>query len=126
MFAHQTSVTRFVKPSSIAMLSTGLLLSAALLTACKSEPAAPPPPDDAALTAAVSSKLADDPSLAGEPVHATVKNGVATLTGSISSDSQNALAYRDASSVPGIKDVEDKLSFPTSSGGAALGGSSIP
>jgi hypothetical protein len=125
MFTHETSAARIALPSTVAALLAGLLFSAGL-TACKSTPATPPPPDDAALSAAVSSKLADDPSLSGEQIHATVKDGVVTLTGNISSDSQNALAYRDASGVPGVKDVTDKLVFPTSSGGAALGGSSIP
>jgi hypothetical protein len=112
-----------ISPFRLTLVLAGGLLASSL-TACKDAP--PPPPDDAALTTALTSKLADDGSLAGEPIHASVKNGVATLTGSISSDSQNALAYRDATSVPGIKDVEDKLVFPGGGPGAAIGGSSIP
>jgi hypothetical protein len=43
----------------------------------------------------------------------------------VSNDSQDALVYKDVMAVPGVKDVDNKLSYPVQNGGG-LGGSSVP
>jgi len=67
------------------------------------------PQDDAALTQAVQGKLASDTSLGGEPVQATVQQGVATLNGTVSSDAARSLAASDAAQITGIRTVVNNL-----------------
>jgi hypothetical protein len=67
------------------------------------------PQDDAALTQAVQGKLASDSSLGGEPVQATVQQGVATLNGTVSTDAARSLAASDAAQITGIRTVVNNL-----------------
>jgi hypothetical protein len=71
--------------------------------------AAPAPESDAALTQAVQTKLAADTSLASEPIQASVQQGVATLSGPVSSDAARSLAANDAAQVSGIRTVVNNL-----------------
>jgi hypothetical protein len=75
------------------------------LTACKSSP----PADDATLTASVRSQLAGDGAISAEPIQSSVQNGIATLSGSVSSDTARSQAAADAAQVAGIKTVVNNL-----------------
>jgi hypothetical protein len=91
-----------------------LLCLAAVLfaTGCKSKPAAGPDSnvkDDATLTQAVQGKISGDSSLGNEPIEASVQQGVATLTGTVSSDAARGLAASDAAQVDGIRTVVNDL-----------------
>jgi hypothetical protein len=81
------------------------LLIAMSLTACKSSP----PADDATLTAAVRSQLAGDGAISAEPIQSYVQNGIATLSGSVSSDTARSQAAADAAQIAGIKTVVNNL-----------------
>ncbi len=88
---------------------TSALASLALfatLSGCKSKAA-----DDASLTSAVSTQLSADSSLAGQQIQPTVQAGVVTLSGGVSNDAQRTIAARDASAVPGIKEVVNNISL---------------
>ena len=75
------------------------------LTACKSSP----PADDATLTASVRSQLAGDGAISAEPIQSSVQNGIATLSGSVSSDTARSQAAADVAQVAGIKTVVNNL-----------------
>jgi hypothetical protein len=78
---------------SIAMLPTG----------CKSSP------DDATLNTQVQSKLSLDQDLSGQPIQASVSNGVVTLNGSVASDSARSAASGDVAQIGGVKTVVNNL-----------------
>ncbi len=91
-----------------AILSLAMALSS---TGCKSAPGAGPngAQDDATLTQAVQGKLSADTALGNEPIQAAVQEGVATLSGSVSSDAARALAASDAAQISGIRTVVNNL-----------------
>jgi BON domain len=78
------------------------------LIACKSAPPATPA-DDASLTAALQSRIAGDVAISNEPIQSAVKDRVATLSGTVSSDAARSLAAADAAQVAGIKTVVNNL-----------------
>jgi hypothetical protein len=97
------------RASAAGSLAVIAILAASLAAAgCKSS-SAPAPQDDAALTQAVQSKISADSSLASEPIQASVQQGVATLTGTTSSDAARSLAANDAAQVSGIRTVVNNL-----------------
>jgi len=106
---HLPNYASFVPLRAAAILSIALAL---VVAGCKSNPLAPPP-DDAALTQSVQAKIAADTSLASEPVQASVQEGVATLTGTVSSDAARSLAAHDAAEVAGIRTVVNDLTVQT-------------
>jgi len=69
---------------------------------------------DATLTGKIQTTLAADSAIAGQPVQVAVKDGVVTLTGSVSNDAQRVLAARDAATVDGVKKVVDSIMVGTS------------
>jgi BON domain len=74
---------------------------------CKSsQPAAV---DDATLSTALQSRIAGDSALSNEPIQTSVQNGVATLTGNVSSEAARSLAAADASQITGIRTVVNNL-----------------
>ena len=79
---------------------------AAVLAGCKSKA---PATDDASLSQQVQSKVAADQNLSGQPIQATVSNGVATLTGSVTSDAARTIASQDAAQVSGVRTVVNNL-----------------
>ncbi len=99
---------------SAALFSFALLL---LFNGCKSAPATPE--DDAALTQGVQGKLSSDTSLANEPIQASVQQGVATLSGTVSSEAARALAASDAAQVGGVRTVVNNLVVQPSTAHAA-------
>ncbi|RXH57447.1 BON domain-containing protein [Granulicella sibirica] len=92
------------RAATVAALAISLALSG-----CKSTPA--PATDDASLNAALQSRLQSDPGLAGQPFQASVKDGVATLTGTVTNPAARSLAANDASQVAGIRTVINSLSL---------------
>jgi hypothetical protein len=95
-------------PTSRALLAATALALAFSLAGCKA-PSSAPPADDAALTTALQSRLAGDGALSTEPIQSSVKDQVATLNGTVSSEAARALASADASQVPGIRTVVNNL-----------------
>lgn len=92
------------KPSAfIAATALALALGAA---GCKKAAA---PPNDDAMTTALHSRLAADSALGSEPIQSSVKNGIATLEGTVSNDTARSLAAEDAAQVAGIKTVVNNL-----------------
>jgi len=73
---------------------------------CKS---AAPKTDDATLTAAVQSKLSSDGALATEQIQSTVRDGVVTLNGTVSSEAARSLASADVAQVAGTRTVVNNL-----------------
>ncbi|MCV2869110.1 BON domain-containing protein [Defluviimonas sp. WL0002] len=74
-------------------------------------PVDPPPdqPGDSALLAAVHAAIAADGRLAEEPISIVIRDGCATLTGTVSYEYQRVLADACVSSVPGILVVLNQL-----------------
>src|SRR3954471_21969883 len=86
--------------------SVGFALSLAmLLGGCKSKPGT----DDVSLTSQVQSRIASDQNLVGQPIQASVANGVATLSGSVSTDAARSIASGDAAQVAGVRTVVNNL-----------------
>lgn len=101
MDAHKTSPRTPILMLSLAMLFAG----------CKTAT-----PDDATLNTAVQHQLASDQNLSGQPIQASVANGVVTLNGSVSSDSVRTIASGDVAQVAGVKTVINNLVVEPQSG----------
>jgi hypothetical protein len=85
----------------------GIALSlAAALAGCKSTS---PATDDASLNSKVQGRLASDQNLAGQPIQASVANGVVTLNGTVTSDAARSLASGDAAQIAGVRTVVNNL-----------------
>ena len=91
----------------VAAIAVAAALSAA---GCKQ---AAKQPDDASTSTAVQNRISGDAALSSEPVQASVRNGVVTLNGSVSSEAARALAANDAAQVPGVKTVVNNLTVPS-------------
>jgi len=76
-----------------------------VLAGCKSKPAT----DDGSLSTQVQSRITSDSALAGQPIQASVNNGVATLNGSVNSEAARVLAGNDAAQVGGVRTVVNNL-----------------
>ena len=101
----ETVSTQFFRHVTIA----SALLLTGVLSGCKTS--TPDAPTDASMNAALQSRLSSDPGLAGQPLQASVANGVATLSGSVASEAARSLAANDASQVVGIRTVVNNLSL---------------
>jgi hypothetical protein len=99
-------------PTSRTILATTVLALALGIVGCKSSPSSTPT-DDASLSAALQSRIASDGALSAEPIQSTVKDQIATLNGTVSSDAARSLASADAAQVPGIKTVVNNLTIQT-------------
>ena len=99
-------------PKSRALLAATALALAFSLAGCKASSSAPPA-DDASLTSALQSRIAGDGALSTEQIQSSVKDQVATLNGTVSSEAARSLASADASQVPGIKTVVNNLTVQT-------------
>lgn len=99
-------------PTSRAILAAAALALALGLAGCKSAPSGPPT-DDASLTTALQSRITSDGALSAEPIQPSVKDQVATLNGTVSSEAARSLAAADAAQVPGIKTVVNNLTVQT-------------
>ncbi|MGH8129058.1 MAG: BON domain-containing protein [Gammaproteobacteria bacterium] len=64
---------------------------------------------DSAITTRIETQLATDESLSGSPVHVTTKHGVATLSGTVSSESARTRAAEIATNTEGVKGVINNL-----------------
>ena len=78
---------------------------AVIFTGCKSTPAT----DDATLNAQVQKTLSADQNLAGQPIQASVANGVVTLNGTVISDAARTIASGDAAQIAGVRTVVNNL-----------------
>jgi hypothetical protein len=96
---------------NIVMVSTLALA----LAGCKSKPAT----DDASLSTQVQSRITSDSALSGQPIQASVNNGVATLSGTVTNDTARTLAGNDAAQVTGIHTVVNNLAVQGSAPAAA-------
>jgi hypothetical protein len=98
--------------ASRAIMAAAALTLVLALAGCKSSAPAPAT-DDASLTAALQSRIASDGALSAEPIQPSVKDQVATLNGTVSSEAARSLASADAAQVPGIKTVVNNLTVQT-------------
>jgi hypothetical protein len=108
---HRFDLATSTPPSSFRAPLLILALSLALpfaTTGCKS---APKVADDASLNSALQSRISGDGAIASEPIQASVQNGVATLTGNVSSEAARSLAANDAAQVTGIRTVVNNLTI---------------
>ena len=80
------------------------------IAGCKSTQPAAPAVDDASLSAALQSRIAGDSALSTESIQSAVQDGVATLTGNVSSEAARSLAAADAAQIAGIRTVVNNLS----------------
>lgn len=99
-----------------AITSAALLAVALSFAGCKHSPA---PPDDSALASAVQNRIASDGALKAEPIQSSVQNGIATLSGTVSSEAARSLAASDAAQVAGLKTVVNNLTVQTAQQPAA-------
>lgn len=83
---------------------------AMVLAGCKAKQ---PATDDATLTSQAQSRISSDSALAGQPIQASVNNGVVTLNGTVSSDAARSLAGNDVAQVAGIRTVVNNLAVQT-------------
>jgi hypothetical protein len=97
---------RILSSAPRAITTAAVLALALSLGGCKQSA---PPLDDAALSSALQSRIAADSALKAESIQTTVENGVATLSGTVSSDAARALAASDAAQVTGLKTVVNNL-----------------
>jgi|SRR5579883_739862 len=91
----------------LASLLTVTLLAAICLAADK-------PISDDAITDQVMIKLSSDPVVKGGGLHADVKNGVVTLTGSVGEQRQKDKAGKIAKGVKGVKSVVNNITVAKS------------
>jgi hypothetical protein len=77
-----------------------------VLAGCKAKQ---PATDDASLSTQVQSRISSDSALAGQPIQASVTNGIATLNGSVTNDAARSLAGNDVAQVAGIRTVVNNL-----------------
>ena len=76
-------------------------------------PAASAPPTDADFESRINKAFLDDPQLGSLGVTVTVVNGRATLTGTVDSDALKNRAARVASTVRGLRGVDNKIIVET-------------
>ena len=96
---------RTLSKSSAFIAATALTLAFGV-AGCKT---AAPPVTDNTMASAVHGRLVADSALATESIQSSVKDGVATLDGTVSNDAARSLAAADAAQVPGIKTVVNNL-----------------
>ena len=85
--------------------SVMLALALALLAGCSRKPT----PTDAQITIEIQSKLYSDSAVQSRQIEVQAANGVVTLAGDVSSDTERAAAASDAASVVGVKTVVNNL-----------------
>lgn len=98
------------KTSGVTAVNDNLLVHE---TAAALPPAEPDPQrvalTDPALTASVKTKLLANPDVSGLRIDVDTRDGVVTLTGTVSTPGQKAEALRVARDTDGVKSVEDRL-----------------
>jgi hyperosmotically inducible periplasmic protein len=75
--------------------------------------------DDTATTAKVKERIATDKRLEDSKISVTTTNGIVTLTGSVPSHQEASTAEEVASSVNGVKGVDNRISAPSRVGSVA-------
>ncbi len=74
---------------------------------------------DEALATGIQAKMFSDPQLKAANISVTVKNGEATLSGTVPDDGTRYQAYKIASDTPGVKHVTDQMTLQTSQAAVA-------
>lgn len=88
---------------------------AMVLAGCKAKQ---PATDDATLTSQAQSRISSDSALAGQPIQASVNNGVVTLNGTVTSEAARSLAGNDVAQVAGVRTVMNNLAVQATPGPA--------
>jgi osmotically-inducible protein OsmY len=70
---------------------------------------APPVSQDGNIQAAIDKKIADDPTLSGLGITATVLDGKVTITGTVQSESLKSQVERAIRAISGVKQVDNKI-----------------
>jgi hypothetical protein len=97
------NANRILSSASTTLISLSVALA---LAGCNNKPAAP---DDATLNTQVQARLFADQNLSGQSIQTSVSNGIATLDGSVTSDTARTIASGDVAHVAGIKTVVNNL-----------------
>ena len=92
-----------IKPSRYAILMVAMAL--AILAGCSRKAT----PTDAQITIEIQSKLYSDAAIKSREINVQAANGVVTLSGQVSDDSERAAAAGDAATVEGVKTVVNNL-----------------
>ncbi len=111
------------QPTIAAIAALALTLSFA---GCKSATPAAPAVDDATISSALQSRIAGDGALSNEAIQTSVKDGIATLNGTVSSEAARSLAASDAAQVAGIKTVVNNLSVQQPAPAASVAPAPVP
>jgi hypothetical protein len=98
-------------PSRLA--ASPILALSLLIFGCKHS-STPTPADDASLAQSVQNRISVDSSLSAEPIQVAVQQGVATLSGTATSDEVRSSAANDAAQVAGIRTVINNLTVASS------------
>ncbi len=91
------------KASLYAILMLAMALG--VLAGCSRKPT----PTDAQITVEIQSKLYSDSAIQSRQIEVQAANGVVTLSGQVSNDSERAAAAGDAATVEGVKTVVNNL-----------------
>ena len=82
-------------------------VTVALAVGCKQQ--APTAPTDMQIAGDIQTKLSAESALNGQEIHVAVQNGVATLSGTVASDAERALAGSESGTIAGVKTVVNNL-----------------
>ena len=85
------------------------LFAMALIFGCAAKP------NDAQLATNLKAQMFSDPQTKGADLQVAVKDGVATLSGSVPSDAAKLEAYKIATNTPGVTKVNDQMTVQSSS-----------
>ena len=97
---------------AILMLAMGL----AVLAGCSRKPT----PTDAQITIEIQSKLYSDAAIQSRQIEVQAANGVVTLSGEVSNDSERAAAASDAATIEGVKRRKDGGQYPSGAAGRGI------
>ena len=91
--------------------AAAMLMAVALLTGCNELQKLGMGKNDQQIAADVQAKIHGESALANQNIQADVKNGVATLSGTVSDEASRSLAGNDAGTVSGVKTVVNNLTI---------------
>jgi BON domain len=98
--------------SRLYIILLSILLGAALFTGCSRKPT------DAEIASEIQNKINADPNIPTKQISVGNSNGMATLSGSVSSDLERIAAANDASQVEGVKTVVNNLQVASAAASA--------
>ncbi|HLL75195.1 MAG TPA: BON domain-containing protein [Pyrinomonadaceae bacterium] len=108
-----TPLPAMTQPSTIIVPAPVVTEAAPVVVPTTAAPATPAPPTDADFESRINKAFLDDAQLGSLGVTVTVANGRATLTGTVESEALKNRAARVASTVRGLRGVDNKIIVET-------------